>query len=115
MPRGRTAGNQSDVLGLDEIQPGQPFTNLQRLNQEYNDLLGTLEMMAEDADIELYRDVSLIIRKREKLKKFMAYSREQGCLSDEPPSHVSRLDGRLLVTRSDTRCMDEVIPQPERQ
>ncbi|MBX5130755.1 hypothetical protein HJB53_30155 [Rhizobium lentis] len=71
------------TFGADEVQPGQPFNNTERLNHEYNDLLASVELLAEDAGIELFRDVSLIVRKREKVEKFMEYSRQQGCLTDE--------------------------------
>jgi cell division protein FtsL len=80
-----TAQRATKILtfGADEVQPGQAFNNTERLNHEWNDLQATQELLAEEAEIELYRDVSLIIRKREKVEKFMEYSRQQGCLTDE--------------------------------
>ena len=69
-------------FGAEEVQPGQEQNNVERLNGEWNDLLATAELLAEEADIELFRDVSLIVRKREKIEKFMAYSRECGALTD---------------------------------
>jgi hypothetical protein len=80
-----TAQRATKILtfGADEVQPGQTFNNTERLNHEWNDLQATQELLAEEAEIELYRDTSMVIRKREKVKKFMEYSRQQGCLTDE--------------------------------
>ena len=71
------------TFGVDEVQPGQNLTNFERLNGEWNDLLATAELLTEEVDLELWRDVSLVRAKREKILKFMAYSRQQGCLQDE--------------------------------
>lgn len=68
------------TFGADEIQPGQALNNVERLNLEWNDLQATQELLAEECDIELFRDTTLVIAKREKVRKFMAYSVEQGCL-----------------------------------
>lgn len=63
-------------FGLSEIQPGQPDDNKRRLERELADLVATAELLG------------LTIReedkaaKIEKLKKFMAYSREKGLLID---------------------------------
>ena len=70
------------TFGVDEVQPGQNLTNFERLNGEWNDLLATAELLTEEVDLELWRDVSLIRAKREKILKFMAYSRECGTLTD---------------------------------
>lgn len=73
-------------FGINEIEPGQSLDNFERLNAEWNDLLATKELLTEEADIELYRDVSQIVAKRAKILKFMAYSREQGCLQEDEPN-----------------------------
>lgn len=71
-------------FGAGEIQPGQKLNNIERLNLEWNDLQATQELLAEECGIELSRDTSLIIAKREKIRKFMDYSRACGALTDDP-------------------------------
>lgn len=73
-------------FGIDEVQSGQDLTNAERLNSEWNDLLATADLLAIEGGVSLYRDHRLIVRKREKMAKFMEYSRQQGCLVDETPS-----------------------------
>lgn len=69
-------------FGAEEVQPGQELNNIERLNLEWNDLHATQELLAEECGIELYRDTSLVIAKREKIRKFMDYSRQCGTLTE---------------------------------
>jgi hypothetical protein len=55
-----------------EIQEGQPLTNLERLNQEYNDLLAVVEEL-EQYGIKLHRDENLISAKKEKMRAMKFY------------------------------------------
>jgi hypothetical protein len=38
---------KSTRFGLDDVQQGQPFNNRERLIQEFNDLLGCIELLQE--------------------------------------------------------------------
>lgn len=65
------------TFGLSEVQPGQPDDNKRRIERELGDLM------------EVADQLGLVIRdedkaaKREKMAKFMDYSRECGTLVDE--------------------------------
>lgn len=63
------------IFGTDEKQPGQPYTNLERLNQEFNDLLAVREEL-EELGIELFRDPVLIKKKKQKMQKMFEYATE---------------------------------------
>lgn len=63
-------------FGLSEIQPGQPEDNKRRLERELADLMATADLLGLTV-----RDEDKAA-KLEKLKKFMAYSRENGTLED---------------------------------
>ena len=69
-------------FGLNEIQPGQPHTNLQRLHQELMDLIAAVDMIADDASAPWLRlqDDDAIAAKQAKVEKFLAYSLELGTL-----------------------------------
>lgn len=63
-------------FGMSEIQPGQPDDNRRRMERELADLMATAELLGlrvreEDKAVKV-----------EKLKKFMALSREKGMLED---------------------------------
>ena len=64
-------------FGLSEIQPGQLEDNKRRLERELADLLATADLLGLQI-----RDEDKVA-KVEKLKKFMAYSRETGKLEAE--------------------------------
>lgn len=64
-------------FGLDEIQPGQELTNKERMVYEFNDLLAAFDMIIHLDDATL---ISKIIRKKEKIEKFLDYSKECGTL-----------------------------------
>lgn len=72
-------------FGLSEIQPGQELTNAQRIRGEYIDLLAVMRMLVEDGAIEPVTDDDLPVmeQKRQKVEKFLVYSRECGTLTDE--------------------------------
>lgn len=66
-------------FGIDEVQPGQAFTNEERLWSKVTDLQGTLEKLIE------LRGGGNISRENVDAKKiridhFMRYSRSLGCL-----------------------------------
>lgn len=72
-------------FGLTEVQPGQPFTNAERIMQEWNDLVTVMEILIVEDRLS-QADVSDEIRvsevKRAKIEKFLRYSAECGTLND---------------------------------
>lgn len=71
-------------FGLGEIQPGQELTNAERIRGEYIDLLAVTRMLVEEGAIEPVTDADLsaMEEKRQKVEKFLAYSRKCGTLTD---------------------------------
>lgn len=64
-------------FGMDEVQPGQPLTNEDRLWGEVNDLIGVLILLQEKRDHPGPSDHA-VQQKRGKVERFMAYSVECG-------------------------------------
>lgn len=61
-------------FGLEEIQPGQPLTNLQRIFEEMADMEAVTEIMGERGslsftDPQLY--AGLVLRKKIKVEKYL--------------------------------------------
>lgn len=74
-------------FGLHEVQPGQELTNAARIIQEWVDLVAVVEFMLADEGILNLKSFagnfdSMILAKKEKVEKFMAYSKELGTLQD---------------------------------
>jgi len=81
-------------FGIYEQQPGNPLNNSQRIFKEFNDLMAMVEMVNEnavktsfaDASVTLsdrglmYRDENLITEKKEKVEKYVLYSKACGTL-----------------------------------
>src|SRR5690349_21619433 len=68
-------------FGLSEIQPGQEATNMRRICDELNDLAGIINQLQERGCLPpRIDDKAAVERKREKLSKFMGYSRTLGTL-----------------------------------
>jgi len=55
--------------------------NIKTMEEEYNDLLATLELLHERTGIALIIQRGLVEKKKAKLKVAMAYSRERGLLT----------------------------------
>lgn len=81
-------------FGLNETQPGQERSNLRRivdgyetLLQEGNDLhavLGMLQLVPSFDDcVRIEVDNEAVLAKQEKIRRFLAYSRECGTLCDD--------------------------------
>lgn len=66
---------------MDEIQAGQGLTNKERILQEFNDLVATMELLF-DAPVDKIINKSEILRKQIKVSKYMKYSRILGALTD---------------------------------
>ncbi len=71
-------------FGLTEIQEGQELDNAQRISDEYADLVAVFFMVCEagliKADPEFAEKVAA---KKEKVLKYMEYSRKVNCLEKE--------------------------------
>ena len=68
-------------FGGTEVQPGQGMDNRQRILQEFADLVGVLELLGFDIGIPAHSALRpWIDAKKEKVEKFLAYSRECGTL-----------------------------------
>ncbi len=76
-------------FGVDEIQPGQPDTNGERIRFEVYDVIASYRIAAFDHDglppLHLDPDIveQITATKLDKIERFMAISREQGVLSDD--------------------------------
>lgn len=68
-------------FGMQEIQRDQPLNNSQRIIYEFNDILAIMEMLKKEGyfvgDII---DSEAIIKKEEKIEKYLKYSKELGKL-----------------------------------
>lgn len=72
-------------FGLHEVQDGQPFTNVARINQEFNDLLATEQFLVDflGKEVPIFQADTMMIRaKKEKLVKYLMYSAKQGIIDD---------------------------------
>ena len=63
-------------FGMNEVMPGQPLTNRERVLKELQDLWAAVEML----DLQQV-DREAIDRKKEKVLKYMEYSRQCGTLA----------------------------------
>lgn len=59
-----------------------PTSNIERMQKEYNHLLAMVDMVNEEAEATLlYRDEKMIAAKKEKVEKYLLYSKELGTLN----------------------------------
>lgn len=65
---------------LEEIQPGQDFTNAERIVYEFNDICAMMEILSEGNILSGLYDSSAIWAKKEKIKKYLEYSEAVGAL-----------------------------------
>lgn len=69
-------------FGLTEVQEGQPLSNADRIIEEMRDLWSVLEILQDDGVLPaLGMSSADVDRKRAKIERFMAISRDQGVLS----------------------------------
>lgn len=68
-------------FGLHEIQPGQSFTNAERIMHEYADILGAIRLLTEEGILERPENFEeLIQRKKDRFEKYLEISKAQGRL-----------------------------------
>lgn len=66
---------KTQQFGPYEICPDLPESNIERVNKEFNDLLGVVEMINEYLDANhLQKDEFLIEEKKKKVEKYFQYS-----------------------------------------
>jgi hypothetical protein len=85
--------SKAQRFGLEEVQPGQLLTNLERIRYEYSDLVAVLEMIAPPsaAGGKIHPPLGTAIdAKRWKVERFLAYSAECGTVSPEAPQESPR-------------------------
>lgn len=60
-----------------------PTSNFERIQKEFNDLMAMSEMVNDDyGDRIMYLDFDLMKAKKEKVEKYLLYSKELGTLID---------------------------------
>lgn len=72
-------------FGLQEIQqsdPTQTLTNAERIHQEFTDLMAVYSMLSAKGALPLGFDISAMNAKKDKVQRYLDYSREQGTLHD---------------------------------
>lgn len=69
------------VFGMDEVQPGQPLTNQERIYAEYCDLRAVLGMAGIDAWANTPRTRAAEALKVEKVERYLAYSATRGTVT----------------------------------
>ncbi len=80
-------------FGLDEVQPGQDFTNAQRIGQEFHDLLAVVEMLEDEGALDRPTDTHAIERKKAKVLSFMEYAEQCGTLTPNVPDQGTARGG----------------------
>lgn len=80
-------------FGLEEVQPGQPFTNAERIMQEVNDLKAAVQMLQKDGSLPkpTAADTAMAtFNKALKVEKFLKFSAGRGLVDGvaaEPVPH----------------------------
>jgi hypothetical protein len=70
-------------FGVDEIQPGQLLSNAERIAQELNDLIGSVEMLIDDGILDWQVNRDAVEAKKEKIKYFLERSKEYDTLDGD--------------------------------
>lgn len=75
-------------FSLDEIQPGQEYSNAERIMHEYADLVGTMNQMIVDGTLKYPKDWDARVQaKGPRIEQFLKRSAEHGRL--DTPLHRS--------------------------
>lgn len=67
-------------FGLDDIEPGQPMPNRDRIVQEFNDLYALMEMLQAEDHIDRVIDRMYIRNKTARVEEYLKLSEKNGCL-----------------------------------
>lgn len=89
------AKNASKALrfGLTDREPGPYETNAERIVQEFHDLHAVVEMLMDEGAIPKRYDGIAMIRKREKVERFLKVSEQCGTLDAAVSATTERKDG----------------------
>ena len=68
-------------FGLYACEPGSIITNSEKIQHELGDLIGVMQMIIDEGYIGNI-DLGVILSKKEKVIKYMGYSRDIGTLKD---------------------------------
>ena len=70
---------KSMQFGLDNVKPDQPYTNRERLNQEFNDLITIMQLLSQENYLEHEPpSPEWIEEKLGRIEKFYNISKEMG-------------------------------------
>jgi NTP pyrophosphatase (non-canonical NTP hydrolase) len=70
-------------FGVGEIQPGQPLTNAERIEEEMSDLIGVWNMLRDEGVVRPL-EYLLTVGKKRKVEKYLAFSAGRGLVDDMP-------------------------------
>lgn len=74
-------------FGLDEVQPGQSFTNAERITLELHDLISVASILNDNGVIPSPHPVRTTVEaKAAKIAKFMEIGRREGVLTSGSPT-----------------------------
>lgn len=79
-----TAKRTSKALrfSLAEVQPGQSFTNAERIVGEFNDIVAVMEMLKAEGHLKEVFDYQHIQAKKAQVEHFMSRSKANGTLTE---------------------------------
>src|SRR5690349_25006079 len=76
-------------FGLTEVQPDQEMNNVERINQEFNDLKAVMELLQSEEHINFRQSIEAerfqIEAKKIKIEKYLKYSESVGTLKTKAP------------------------------
>lgn len=67
-------------FGLEEIQPGQDFTNARRIVEELSDLFAAVDMLHEEKALPHWPRASRVAEKKTKVEHYLTLSASLGTL-----------------------------------
>lgn len=70
--------SKTSQFGMEEKHPDLLWNNKERVHQELNDLLGIVEMLNEECDLDYTPDEVAIQYKKKKVNKYYEYSKKLG-------------------------------------
>lgn len=79
-----TAKRASKALrfSLQEVQPGQSFTNGQRITEEFNDIVAMMEMLKAEGHLSEVFDYQHVQAKKAQVEHFLKHSKANGTLDE---------------------------------
>lgn len=70
-------------FGMSEIEPGQPFTNAQRIAQEFDDVLAIIEMLEDRSLFTHAANFRKIEEKKMRVQRWMGHAIRNGTLTND--------------------------------